>query len=107
MNMRLRKAGPACGSSKCKKNSHIHNGKQNYQCKDCGRQFVQGLDPYRISAETRALIERLLLKRLSLRGICRLVGVGLKWLLGFIITCFEALPDHFNWLRVLGTTERS
>jgi hypothetical protein len=96
--MRLRKAGPACGSSKYKKNGHIRNGKQhyqcNYQCKDCGRQFVQGLDPYRISAETRALIERLLLKRISLRGICLLVGVGLKWLLGFIVTCFEALPDH-------------
>jgi insertion element IS1 protein InsB len=24
------------------------------------------------------------------------VGVGLKWLLEFIVTCFEALPDHLN-----------
>jgi len=31
-----------------------------------------------------------------LRGICRAVGVGLKWLLGFIVNCFEALPDHLN-----------
>jgi insertion element IS1 protein InsB len=38
----------------------------------------------------------LLVERLSLRGICRAVGVGLKWLLGFIVTCFEALPDHLN-----------
>jgi insertion element IS1 protein InsB len=36
------------------------------------------------------------LERLSLRGICRAVGVGLKWLLGFIVTCFGALPDHLN-----------
>src|SRR5262249_3419308 len=24
------------------------------------------------------------------------VGVGLKWLLGFIVNCFEALPDHLH-----------
>jgi insertion element IS1 protein InsB len=54
------------------------------------------LGQYLLSAETRALIERLLLERISLRGICRAVGVGLKWLLGFLVTCFEALPDHLH-----------
>ncbi len=49
-----------------------------------------------VSDATRSLIERLLLERLSLRGICRAVGVNLKWLLGFIVTQFEALPDHRN-----------
>ncbi len=49
-----------------------------------------------ISDETRDLIERLLLERLSLRGICRAVGVGLKWLLGFLVQCIEDLPDHLN-----------
>jgi hypothetical protein len=33
---------------------------------------------------------------ISLRGICRAVGVALKWLLGFLIQCFEALPDHLH-----------
>ncbi|MDH3599511.1 MAG: hypothetical protein OEU26_07705, partial [Candidatus Tectomicrobia bacterium] len=32
----------------------------------------------------------------SLHGICRAVGVKLKWLLGFIVNCFETLPDHLN-----------
>ena len=81
---------------KYKKNGHIHNGKQNHQCQDCGRQFVDGFEQYLVSDETRGLIERLLLERLSLRGICRAVGVRLKWLLGFIVTQFEALPDHLN-----------
>ena len=94
--MRLRETCPACGSSQYKRNGHIHNGKQNHQCKDCGRQFVQGLDQSLISAETRALIERLFLERLSLRGICRAVEVGLKWLLGFLVHCYEALPDHLH-----------
>ena len=82
--------------SKWKRNGHIHNGQQNHRCKDCGRQFVQDLDQYLISAETRDLIERLLLERISLRGICRAVGVGLKWLLGFLVRCVEALPDHLH-----------
>jgi insertion element IS1 protein InsB len=42
----------------------------------------------------RGLIERLLVERLSLRGIYRAVGVTLKWLLGFLVQCFAALPDH-------------
>jgi insertion element IS1 protein InsB len=35
-------------------------------------------------------------ERISLRGICRAVGVTLKWLLGFLVQCFEALPDHLH-----------
>jgi hypothetical protein len=31
-----------------------------------------------------------------LRGICRAVGVTLKWLLGFLVQCVEALPDHLH-----------
>ena len=49
-----------------------------------------------ISEAIRALMARLLLERLSLRGICRAVGVGLKWLLGFLVHCFEAWPDHLH-----------
>jgi transposase-like protein len=81
MGMIIRDVCPRCMSPTYKKNGHIHNGKQNHQCKACGRQFVDCFEQYLISDDTRALIERLLLERLSLRGICRAVGVGLKWLL--------------------------
>ncbi len=94
--MLIRDMCPSCESSKYKKNGHIHKGKQNHQCQDCGRQFVQCFEQYLISDDTRALIERLLVERISLRGICRAVGVGLKWLIGFLIHCVEALPDHLN-----------
>jgi len=67
-----------------KKNGHIHNGKQNHHCHDCGRQFVESFEQYLISDDRRALIKHLLLERISLRGICRAVGVTLKWLLGFL-----------------------
>jgi insertion element IS1 protein InsB len=96
MGMVIRAVCPRCKSAAFKKNGHIHNGKQNHQCKDCGRQFVDCFEQYLVPDETRDLIERLLLERSSLRGICRAVKVGLKWLLGFIVTCFETLPDHLN-----------
>ena len=94
--MVIRDVCPRCQSSQYKKNGHIHKGKRNHQCHDCGRQFVQCLEQYLIPDDRRALIERLLMERISLRGICRVMGVGLKWLLGFLVQCFEALPDHLN-----------
>jgi IS1 family transposase len=94
--MIIRDVCPQCQSPKYKKNGHIRNGKQNHQCHDCGRQFVDCFAQYLVSDDTRALIERLLVERISLRGICRVVGVKFKWLLGFLVHCFEALPEHLN-----------
>ena len=94
--MVIRDVYPRCPSSQDKKNGHTHHGPQNHQCHTCGRQFVQCIEPYLLSDDTRALIERLLLERISWRGICRAVGVGLKWLVGFLGPCFEALPDYLH-----------
>jgi hypothetical protein len=49
-----------------------------------------------ITEEQRAVIERLLLERISLRGICRAVGVGLQWLLQFMVERFQAAPEHLH-----------
>ena len=103
--MVIRDVCPRCKSSAYKKNGHIRNGKQNHQCKDCGRQVVDVFEQYLISDDTRALIERLLPERLSLRGICRAVGVGLKWPIGFITMTFESLPDHLNLLPITSIQE--
>ena len=75
--MVIRDVCPRYKSPKYKKNGHIHNGKQNDHCHDCGRQFVGCCEQYRIAGDKRTLIERLLLERISLRGICRVVGVQL------------------------------
>jgi insertion element IS1 protein InsB len=94
--MVLREACPRCGSTCHKKNGHIYNGKQNYRCKACGRQFVREFEQRRVLSEHRALVERLLKERLSLRGICRAVGVGMKWRMGFLVECYETAPAHLN-----------
>jgi insertion element IS1 protein InsB len=85
---------PTCGSTRYKKNGHTRHGKQNHLCKNCERQFSAGAANRLIPAERRAEIENLLRERLSLRGICRAVGVSLTWLLHFMVECFASCPDH-------------
>ncbi len=94
--MTPREACPQCGSIWYKRNGHIHTGKQNHRCKMCGRAFILNPDNAVITEEERLLIERLLLERISLRGICRAVGVGLRWLLQLMVARFREAPDHLN-----------
>jgi IS1 family transposase/transposase-like protein len=94
--MVVRDACPGCGSTRFKNNGHIHSGKQNHQCKACGRQFVASAEDRSIPCEQRRLIEHLLRERISLRGICRAVGVSLTWLLHFMVERFAACPDHLH-----------
>ena len=49
------------------------------------------------------VIERLLLERISLRGICRAIGVGLRWLLYFMVERFTEAPDHLYVQPASGT----
>jgi insertion element IS1 protein InsB len=94
--MVVRDACPECGSDRYKKNGHTRHGKQNHQCKACERQFVATAEDRIIADEQRTLIEHLLRERISLRGICRAVGVSLTWLLHFIVERFAACPDHLH-----------
>src|SRR5438093_4803941 len=49
-----------------------------------------------IADERRTMVERLLRERVSLRGICRTVGVSLTWLLHFMVACFAACPEDLH-----------
>ena len=103
--MVVREACPACGSERFKRNGHIHTGKQNHQCKACGRQFVLDAAPHVIAEEQRALVERLLCEKISLHGICRAVGVSIRWLMGFIAARFAALPAHLHVVPIVAPRE--
>jgi insertion element IS1 protein InsB len=92
--MAPREACPQCGSRWYKRNGHIHTGKQNHRCKLCGRAFVLTPENSVITEDQRVLIARLLLESISLRGICRAVGVGLQWRLQFMGARFQAAPEH-------------
>ena len=62
---------PECGSNHIVKNGTIHNKKPKYKCQICGRQFVESPTNKVISSQTKDLIDRLLLERISLAGIAR------------------------------------
>jgi insertion element IS1 protein InsB len=64
--------------------------------KACGHQFVVYADNRAIAEDQRTLVERLLLEKISPHGICRAVGVSIRWLMDFMITRFKALPDHLH-----------
>jgi transposase-like protein len=82
---------PRCGSSHVVKNGHIHNGKAKFACKDCRRQFVENPQQRLISAETKSLIDKLLLERLSQAGIVRATGVSARWLQSYVNAKYAAV----------------
>ena len=55
-------------------------GKQSFKFRDCARQFVMAPRHQPVEEETRKLIDRLLLEKISLAGICRATGVSQRWL---------------------------
>ncbi len=83
-------ACPRCGSSHVIKNGHIHNGKPKFACKDCRRQFVENPKWRPIGVETRALVDKLLLERISLAGIVRVRGVSTQWLQTYVNAQYAA-----------------
>ena len=77
-------ACPRCESESYKKNGKIHNGKQRYQCLECDRQYVEDPQQREVSDETKDLVDKLLLERLSLAGIGRVLGLSERWLQSYV-----------------------
>lgn len=85
-----------CGATKVKRNGKTRHEQQRYQCKVCSYQFVEYTSNKVISASKIAQINKLLLERLSLRGICRAMDVSLPWLLNHIKKLYKNLPKDLN-----------
>ncbi len=85
---------PECGSERVVKNGRIHTGKQNHRCRSCGRQFVEEPQQKRISEETKELIDKLLLERISLAGIARVCDVSERWLQSYVNHLYASVDQH-------------
>lgn len=92
---------PHCHSKKTKKNGHTHYGKQNFQCNDCHRQFVEGGQDWFVSDHEKGIIGKLLLERISLAGVCRVMGVSQGWLMGYLKKLYADSPDDLNAILAL------
>jgi len=84
---------PDCSSSNVVKNGKIHNGKQNHKCQSCSRQFVESPKWRKVSEDTKALIDKLLLEKLPLAGIARVVEVSEPWLQSYVNEKFAGVKQ--------------
>jgi IS1 family transposase/transposase-like protein len=95
---------PTCGSDDIMKNGTTRRGKQNYKCRDCGRQFVENPQWKPKDKDTCALIDRLLLERIPLAGIARVLQLSESWLQQYVNDCYTKVPQHVE--VVAKTTSR-
>ena len=59
--------------------------------------FIENPTKITISEETKALIDRLLLERISLAGIARVAQVSEKWLQDYVIVNMQKFPDKWRY----------
>ena len=71
---------PVRNSENTIRNGSIHNGKPEFRCRQCGRQFVENPGNKIISHETKAFIDRLLPEKIPLAGIAGTARVSERWL---------------------------
>lgn len=97
---------PACGSRYLIKNGSVHNGKPKHQCKSCGRQFVDNPTKTTVSSETKQLIDRLLMERISRGGIARVTQVSWSWLQDYVNQRLARIPRQVEvWVKSLLSAE--
>ncbi len=75
---------PRCGSEETIRNGSIHNGKNKFECKNCKYQFVENPSKKTISKETKELIDKMLLEKIPLAGICRVLNISESWLQDYV-----------------------
>lgn len=83
---------PYCYSDDCVKNGSNSVGTPKFLCKDCRRQFVENPIQTRVPDWKKALIDKLLLERISLAGIARSVEVSERWLQNYVNEKYNAIP---------------
>ncbi len=94
---------PRCDSNQVVKNGFIHNGNQNFKCKECVRQFVLNPKNKVIGEETKELINKLLLEKLPLAGIARITGVSERWLQTYINKLYTSVSQEVEgWPKKRG-----
>ena len=83
---------PTCGSHDISKNGTTRRGKQNYKCRDCGRQFVEDPQWKPKDKAVVGLVNRLLLEKIPLAGIARVAQVSDSWLQAHVNDAYAQVP---------------
>jgi len=88
---------PYCLGTNLQPKGWSRKNKRRLKCKDCKKHITQNGKNWFISPEQMELIDKLLLERLALRGICRVVNVSLSWLLVYIKKLYDKQPKDLNY----------
>ena len=102
----IKSIAPRCLNANIKNNGLFASKKQSYKCRDCGKKFTDNGHQWFVSEQKQELVRRLLLERLSLRGICRAVQVSMNWLMAFIKNLYAALPEDLNCKVNVGSVKK-
>lgn len=95
---------PYCLSTKVvRKGWNKKHTKRRYKCKTCLKRYVEDGKDYFIDQEKINLINRLLLERLSLRGISRATPVSLCWLMSYIKKLYSNVSDDLHFKAIMKT----
>jgi insertion element IS1 protein InsB len=89
LNKTTRPPDPRCGSNNILKNGSIHNKKPKFICKECGRNFIENTTKKYICEREKEIIKKLLLERISIRGIARSLDISLSYLYNFIMSLYR------------------
>jgi insertion element IS1 protein InsB len=87
---------PNCGFDDIMKNGTTRRGKQNYKCRDCGRQFVENPQWKRREPDSRAMIDRLLLEKIPLAGLARVLQLSQSWLQQYVNDCYDRVARQIQ-----------
>ena len=87
---------PACNSKYIIKNGFIHNGKQKYARKDCGRQFIDNPQNKSIPQHLLDMLDKLLLEKIQIAGISKVTGISEPWLQRYINRKYERVPHAID-----------
>jgi hypothetical protein len=90
--MVIPEACPACGAKWYQKNGHTRHGQQPHPWKIRVRPCGAPTEDHLSAEAQRTRMEHLGRERLSLRGLCRAVGVSLPWLSHLMVAGFAACP---------------
>lgn len=85
---------PSCGSDDIMKNGTTRRGKQNYKCRECGRQFVEDPQWKPIDPDRKAMIDCLLLEKIPLAGIARVMNLSQDWLQRYVNRCYAQVSQQ-------------
>lgn len=76
------------------RNGTTRRGKQNYKCRDCGRQFVEDPQWKPIDPDRKAMIDCLLLEKIPLAGIARVMNLSEDWLQRYVNRCYARVQQR-------------